>query len=477
MNRQIRRVVAAGGAALSALGIAVASVACGGTTTAPQSPQPSGPPATQPQPSGPPATQVWIQRYKLPPRSSPGYLQVVAVSPRGDRVYVTGEGATVAYSAATGARLWAGHGGASVALSPDGATVFVTGGTGSPGQRGPQSTDYATVAYNAATGAQLWASRYNAPGKSGGPVGGAKSVVVSPGGDKVFVTGISAGVGSGPDYATVAYSAATGKQLWVSRYNGPGNGQEIMFPGGPQNLAVSRDGTRVFVTGGSKGTGPGFDAATVAYNAATGQQLWVSRSHGPAGGGGIAVAVSPSGGTVFVTGGSEGAGSGSDYATIACNAATGKQLWASHYNGPGNRDDAAFAVAVSPGGRTVFVTGNSYGTAATGEDYATIAYNAATGTRLWLQRYNGPASRGDNAWGMAVSPNGATVYVTGHDPQDGSGATIAYNTSTGAQLWVTRHTGYNPTGVAVSPDGATVFVAGYSHGGPVGGYVTVAYRG
>ncbi|HCU96827.1 MAG TPA: hypothetical protein DHU96_30580, partial [Actinobacteria bacterium] len=142
MHRQIRRVLAAGGAALSALGIAVASVACGGTTTAPQAPQPSGPPGAQ----------LWIQRYKLPPRGGPGYAQVVAVSPRGDKVYMTGEGATVAYSAATGARLWASHGGASVAVSPDGAKVFVTGGTSNPGQRGPQGTDYATAAYNAATG-------------------------------------------------------------------------------------------------------------------------------------------------------------------------------------------------------------------------------------------------------------------------------------------------------------------------------------
>ena len=476
MHRQIRRVFAAGGAALSALGIAVASVACGGTSTAPQAPQPSAPPATQLQPSGPPGAQLWIQRYKLPPRTGPGFVQVVAVSPRGDKVYMTGEGATVAYSAATGARLWAGHGGASVAVSPDGATVFVIGGAGNPGQHGPQGSDYATAAYNAATGKQLWASRYNAPGKPGGYGGGPKSVVVSPGGDRVFVTGISVGAGSGPDYATVAYSASTGAQLWATRYNGPGNAQEIMFPGGPQNEAVSRDGATVYVTGASKGTGPGLDFATVAYSAATGKQLWVSRYHGPTGdSGGTAIAVSPGGSTVFVTGGSQGAGSGSDYGTLAYNAATGKQLWASRYNGPGNRDDASVAIAVSPDGRTVFVTGNSTGTAATGEDYATIAYNAATGARRWLQRYNGPASRGDNAWGMAVSPSGAKLYVTGHDPADGSGATVAYNPSTGAQLWVTRYTGYSATAVAVTPDGATVFVAGYSHA--PAGYATVAYRG
>ena len=70
---------------------------------------------------------------------------------------------------------------------------------------------YTTSGYNAATGAQLWTKRYGSQGKSRGygPVG-ARSVTVSPRGDTVFVTGISVGAGSGPDYVTVAYNASTG---------------------------------------------------------------------------------------------------------------------------------------------------------------------------------------------------------------------------------------------------------------------------
>ena len=117
------------------------------------------------------------------------------------------------------------------------------------------------------------------------------------------------------------------------------------------------------------------------------------------------------------------------------------------------------------------------GTPPAGGEPAGTASTPAPGARLWLRRYNGPASRDDNAWAMAMSPGGGRVYVTGHDPADGSGATVAYNTSTGAQLWVTRYKGYSATAVAVSPDGATVFVAGYSHGPGQPGYVTVAYRG
>ena len=189
---------------------------------------------------------------------------------------------------------------------------------------------------------------------------------------------------------------------------------------------------------------------------------------------------------MFVTGDSQGARSHQDYATVAYGAATGTRLWVQRYNGPGNGDDHASSVAVSPGGARVFVTGDSQG-ARSHQDYATVAYGAATGTRLWVQRYNGPGNGDDHASSVAVSPGGARVFVTGDSQGVGSAfaadyATVAYSVATGTRLWVQRYNGPDnsydvATSLAVSPGGTRVFVTGISLGRATGfDYATVAYR-
>jgi len=86
---------------------------------------------------------------------------------------------------------------------------------------------------------------------------------------------------------------------------------------------------------------------------------------------------------VYVTGQSAGSGTSDDYATIKYNA-SGVQEWVARYNGPGNRDDRAYAIAVDDAGN-VYVTGQSgLGIWA---DYATIKYNAS-GVEQWVARYD-----------------------------------------------------------------------------------------
>ena len=347
---------------------------------------------------------------------------------------------------------------ASVAASPSGNTVFVTGQALNAAGTG---TDYVTVAYDATTGTQVWAKRYISPGTGEDK---ANSVAVSPDGKTVFVTGESTGTTSGYDYATVAYNATTGAQVWVKRYNGAGNNTDDAT-----SLAASPTGSTVYVTGYSTANN-NFGYTTIAYNATTGAQVWAKR-YDPGNGSDQAFSVAVgSSGTVFVTGTAfTGAATAYDYTTVAYNPA-GIQLWVKHYSGPtnaGGKPDQANAVAVSPDGKTVFVTGKTYGP--TNYVYTTVAYNAATGAQLWAKHNNTPSGGGDNdATSLAVSPDGKTVYVTGYiglGLKVGYG-TIAYNAATGAQVWAKNYHGVGPGfnqaySVATGPTGNTVYVTGY----------------
>jgi DNA-binding beta-propeller fold protein YncE len=434
-----------------------------------------------------PGTQLWAKLYNKNANSNSGHANAVAVSPNGTTVFVTGTNstrtdyATIAYNTATGAQKWVklyksqGPGGCSfdnaVAVSPDGTTVFVTGECETATLR----YDYTTVAYNAATGAQKWVKLYN----GAGTLNYANALAVSPDGKTVFVTGESDAKNLTAQYGTVAYNAATGAQLWAERYSGPSGSSDIAH-----SVAVSPDGHTVFVTGVSNSS-TSTDDATVAYNAASGAKLWAVRHRGhPIGNASNynSLAVSPTGGAVYVTGitGDSNA-PGAGYDTIAYSAATGAQMWAKHYA----TDAGGYSVAVSPDGSTVFVTGTAF-RAHRGYGYATVAYDAATGAQLWAKIHLGtfgglPTAQ---AYAVAVSPDGGTVYVTGLSAARTvyDYATVAYSAAAGAQQWAklyripgnTSAYGQGPVAEAVSPTSGTVIVTGADIDGE---WATVAYSG
>ena len=87
------------------------------------------------------------------------------------------------------------------------------------------------------------------------------------------------------------------------------------------------------------------------------------------------LAVSPGGRKLFATGDDFRVNLPSDLGTLAYDAATGAKLWARSKNGPGDGEDGGIAITVHPDGSRVFVTGKSDG-GATGLDYLTIAYAA-----------------------------------------------------------------------------------------------------
>jgi hypothetical protein len=129
------------------------------------------------------------------------------------------------------------------------------------------------------------------------------------GSGNVYVTGYSYGLGTGMDYATIRYYS-NGDTAWVKRYNGPGNNFDEVD-------AIAMDGSgNVYVTGDSYGGSIGYDYATIRY-CPNGDMTWVKRYNGPGNGydNACAIAVDDSG-NVYLTGVSQGSGTGSDYATI-----------------------------------------------------------------------------------------------------------------------------------------------------------------
>ena len=419
--------------------------------------------------------EAWVARYNGPLNAVDMSL-ALAVDGSGN-VYVTGRSqgagtdydyATVKYNA-SGQQLWiARYSGPyrdlANAIAVDGSgNVYVTGQ--SEPVFGSNIYDYVTIKYDA-SGAELWVAHYNGPGNDDDVA----SAIAVDGSGNVYVTGRSHGAGTDYDYAAIKYNAL-GVEEWVARYNGPGNAFDFA-------AAIAVDGgANVYVTGQSVGPAPlnSVDYATIKYNA-SGTEQWVARYDGPDNSADFATGIALDGsGNVYVTGGST---SGAyDYATIKYNA-SGAEQWVARYNGPGNLDDSASAIALDASAN-VYVTGNSAGSG-TSLDYTTIKYDTS-GAQQWVARYNGPGNFNDDARAIALDGLG-NVYVTGASTgSDGiyDYATIKYDAS-GAEQWVARYNGPGnlidfARAIAVDVSG-NVYVTGESFGsGTNYDYATIKY--
>ncbi|NIN01403.1 MAG: hypothetical protein GTO24_25915 [candidate division Zixibacteria bacterium] len=313
--------------------------------------------------------------------------------------------------------------------------------------------DFATVKYDA-SGNEIWVRRYNGPGND---YDFAHAITVDVSGN-AYVVGKSWGDGTGYDYATIKYYP-NGDTAWVRRYNGPGNTGDAAH-----DVAADASGN-VYVTGASCGIGTGDDITTIKYYP-DGDTAWVRTYHNDAESP-LATAVD-SAGNVYVTGYTwPSTGTDSDYATIKYYP-NGDTAWVRTYDGTGEgHHDDACAVAVDGSGN-VYVTGFSWGMG-TDQDCATVKYDSS-GNQIWVQRYNGPGNGSDNAYAIGIDGSD-NIYITG--PSLGSGtyqdyATVKYDSS-GNEIWVRRYNGpengYDYAhSIAVDGSGS-VYVTGVSYGG------------
>ena len=409
------------------------------------------------------ARQLWASTLRG------GTAVAEALSPDGTRLFVLGyvgpavKSETVAYSTATGAQLWAktyppeNTGGPDevIAVSPNGAQVYVTGRSTGQGD--------VTIAYAAGTGRQLWVSHSKSVG--------VLSLAVSPDGTTVYETGTGRVSGKGSYIAVIAYDAATGQQRWMRYYTKvkPANGELGA-------IAVSPDGSTVYVDGDAGALLPStFSLILLAYRA-TGTLKWATRYANRYTGGAYAggafggrIVLGPGGRDLYVAGTVSSKYGHPVAAAFAFRAATGTCLWVD----PDTARGGEGGDAVTPDGRTVIAVGDRTGDTAGG--YAITSYNASTGATRWARRAPVPGDAPNESAGLVIDPHGDMVFVAGQN--GGSYDIAAWSVARGTVLWTTRYAAakvYSPVAIALSRDGTRLFLTGSV--GFNGGMTTVAYQ-
>jgi len=329
--------------------------------------------------------EQWVSRYDGPD-SEQDRANAITVDGSGN-VYVTGysygnatnlDYATVKYYS-SGTQAWVARydgpadtadGSNSIAVDDSG-NVYVTGY--SVGTNG--SFDFATVKYDS-LGQQQWVNRYDGIGNSEDR---AVSIAVDDSG-YIYVTGRSYGDTTDSDWATIKYNSDGGVQ-WTAIYNGSLNSLDA-----PSKIIVD-DLFNVYVTGsGSYNSGDGQDFTTIKYNS-SGEEQWISTYNGQNTFRDEAHSMAvDSMGNVYVTGRTWVTQLDYDFATIKYNS-SGQEHWVAIYNGPGDEDDWASSIATDASGNA-YVTGWSEGVG-TGYDFATIKYSSTTGVETL---FNNPPS-------------------------------------------------------------------------------------
>ncbi len=366
--------------------------------------------------------QKWAACYRGPGGSDDG-PEAISVGPQGD-IYVTGSGSglntkrdyvTIKYDT-DGNQLWAAHydgpahqadRGAAMVLDIEG-NVYITGYSFG----GNTDNDIATIKYDT-MGNELWAKRYNGPANtSDRGVAIARDVE-----GNIIVAGDSYNEESKCDCVIIKYDAH-GNELFVERYKAPEN-----LASQPHKVAVDALGS-ILITGRIYDIGTMFSFLTLKLDK-NGQEMWVVRYDSPESGHAISSSMAiDSQNNVYVTGYSNEADSGADFTTIKYDE-DGNELWVARYNGTGNGFDTANAMVIDTNGN-LYITGGSPGDG-TETDFATVKYDAS-GNELWVARYNGSANGSDYGVDLAIDAEGNICVMGKSETNSGHGfATVKYD--------------------------------------------------
>lgn len=348
----------------------------------------------------------------------------------------------------------------SVSVSPDDSQVFASATAlyipNSPTDREQWSRQYAL---DASTGEVQWQTDYRDHRVNHAGAGSSSQAEgVSPDGSRLFsIVNLQDNEVANKGYAAIAYDAATGEIIWSRKYLFP---EEDGRQSTPYNLILSPDGRKVIVAvrhqfnGGQDGARYRF----AAYDAIDGGTLWVKEHSANTGTGcdvenflafsprGPALAVNPSGDTVYLTGIAEyrhpdatDGGCNTDspndpsrvaLATVllAVDTDSGELRWEKHYGQDGGFSCNPCSITMIPGpnasdaGSRILVTSEYFLLEKNLRQYPwTFLVDAATGDQMWQARYLDTYNDGktfirtEGQSGGIVTADGSRVYRMNHE--------------------------------------------------------------
>jgi len=312
-----------------------------------------------------------------------------------------------------------------------------------------------------------WVSRYDGPGH-GNDSG--LAIVLYQG--TPYVTGFQTELNGSKAFVTIRYDPETGNRTkWPAYQSSPG------LTAKAATLAASSVGN-IYVVGQAFNSDYEDEFTVVKYDPVLEYRQWVyteAREEGAA-----ANAVATRDDTAYAVGYYYRDEDDASFRVVKLRP-DGNRIWQRDWDHPlGNDDfcvDEARTVAVDVWGN-VCAAGYGEESLYGSSDFATVKWSP-TGGFLWAHTYNGPGNGDDEA--MAVDPAG-NIYVTGTSVGTGTSydyATVKYGPD-GTQLWVARYSGpdagFDEARAIAVDDSGNVYVTGTSDGGSTAlDFLTVKY--